>query len=160
MTVIIVTGTPGTGKTTIAKIIAKKLNYTYIDVNKIIEQKKLCEEYDNERDCTIIDADKLADALIARIKKGDNLIIDSHMSHNIPKEHIKLCIITRCQLKTLKERLDKRKYSEKKIKENLDAEIFENCITEAEEAGHTIMIVDTTHTINEDNIIETINEKI
>ena len=36
--IIIISGTPGTGKTTFAKKIAKEKNLEYIDVKKIIEQ--------------------------------------------------------------------------------------------------------------------------
>ena len=38
MRIIIVTGTPGTGKTTIAKKLAKKLNFHYLDVNNVIKK--------------------------------------------------------------------------------------------------------------------------
>jgi broad-specificity NMP kinase len=43
---IIVTGTPGTGKTTLAKKLSKKLKYAYIDVNNVIKENKLKEGYD------------------------------------------------------------------------------------------------------------------
>ena len=49
MKVIIITGTPGTGKTTLAKIIAKDFNYEYIDVNKIINKYKIVQAYDKKR---------------------------------------------------------------------------------------------------------------
>ena len=44
MKVIIVTGSVGTGKTTLAKKLSKKLNYRHIDVNKIVKENKLYEE--------------------------------------------------------------------------------------------------------------------
>ena len=43
MEVIVVSGTPGTGKTTIAKRIAKEKSYKYVDVNRLIEEYKLIE---------------------------------------------------------------------------------------------------------------------
>ncbi len=47
---ILVSGTPGTGKTTIAKKIAKQKCYKYIDVNKIISKnKKVVLGYDRKR---------------------------------------------------------------------------------------------------------------
>ena len=46
---LIISGTPGTGKTTIAKKLAKKLNLRYIDVNKIIKLHNLAESYDKKR---------------------------------------------------------------------------------------------------------------
>ena len=66
---IIVTGSVGTGKTTLAKKLAKDLNHKYIDVNKIISENKLDEGYDEERKCKIIDTKKLNKVLIVMIKK-------------------------------------------------------------------------------------------
>lgn len=144
MTCIIVTGTPGTGKTEIAKGVAKKLKLRYIDVNEVIQNKKLREEYDSERDTYIVNEKKLAKALIKIINKEKNIIIDSHMSHFLPKKYVNLCIVTKCKIPELRKRMEKRKYNKLKIKENIDAELFDVCFNEAYELGHDLLIVDTT----------------
>ena len=142
---IIVTGSVCSGKTTVAKLIADKYNYKYIDVNKIIKESKLYEGYDKELDSYIIDERKLVKVLKGLIKKSKTrLVIDSHLSHYLPKSQVELCIVTKCDLKELKNRLKKRDYSEKKIRVNLDAEIFDVCLIEAKEKGHKIKIIDTT----------------
>jgi broad-specificity NMP kinase len=46
-------------------------------------------------------------------------------------------------LKKLKKRLEKRNYSKSKIRENLDAEIFDVCLVEAKEKGHKIKVIET-----------------
>ncbi|MBW3003394.1 adenylate kinase family protein [Candidatus Woesearchaeota archaeon] len=146
MDVIIVTGSVGTGKTTLAKKLAKSLNYTYIDVNKVINEKKLCEAFDKERDCVVVDEKKLSQVLVDLIKKSNkSLIIDSHMSYFIPKNYVDLCIVTKCEdLKVLEARLKKRGYSKNKIKENIEAEIFNVCLEEAKQASHNVLIVETS----------------
>ena len=142
---IIVSGTPGTGKTELAKALAEKLGYKYIDVNKLIKENSLSDGYDNEKKCEIVGVKKLSRFLVDFIKKSkQNLVIDSHLAHCIPPKHIDLCIITKCGLKELKKRLEKRKYNNEKIRENLDSEIFDICLNEAVEKGHTILIIDTT----------------
>lgn len=145
--IVAITGTPCTGKTTTAKEIAKHYNYTYIDINKIIEENNLCEGYDDVRECNIVDPEKLNKALEPILKK-DNLVIDSHLSHEIPKEKIDLCIVTKCDIKELEKRLKKRNYKPEKIRENMDAEIFEICYIEAHEKGHNLLILETDKPIS------------
>lgn len=142
--IIICSGVPCTGKTFISKLIAKKYKLKYIDVNKLIKENKLYDSYNKKLKTYEISIKKLNKFLIKLIKKEKNLIIDSHLSHYLPKKYVDLCIITKCDLKTLKKRLEKRKYSKEKIRENLDAEIFDVCLNEAERKGYRIKIIDTT----------------
>ncbi len=137
--ILIVTGTPGTGKTTVAKEVSKLLNHEYIDVNELIRTK----EYDQERDCRIVDVEELKTKLLSLINKSSDLVIDSHLSHYLDSKFVDLCIVTKCSLPVLKKRLEKRNYSEKKIRENLDAEIFDTCRVEAQEQGHKIVTINT-----------------
>jgi len=139
--IIIITGTPGTGKTRLAKKLAKQKNYEYVDVNKLIDEKNISEGYDKKRKSKIIDIKKLNKELIKIIKKDKNLVIDSHLSHYLPAKSVDICIVTKCGLKTLEKRLKKRRYSKEKIRENLDAEIFDTCRVEAEELEHKVKVV-------------------
>lgn len=166
MKVIIVTGTPGTGKTTLAKELAKKLEYLCVDVNDIIKKYDISEGYDIKRKTKIIDIKKLNIALIKEINyykqltqnkinnknnNGENgLVIDSHLSQYLPKRYVDLCIVTKCSLKELESRLRKKKYSREKIRENLDAEIFDVCLNEAKEQKHKVIVEDTTKNIKID----------
>jgi len=170
MKVIIVTGSVGTGKTTLSKKLAKKLNFSYLDVNETIKEYNIAEGYDKKRKTKIVDVKKLNNALIKEIsiiknslnkkpiskksskklnkKIKDGVIIDSHLSHYLPKKYVDLCIVTKCDLKILKKRLKRKKYSESKIRENLDAEIFDICLNEAKENRHKVIVIDTTKGIN------------
>ena len=76
------------------------------------------------------------------------MIIDSHLSHYLPKKYVDLCIVTKCGISELNKRLKKRKYSKAKIKENLQAEIFDVCRQEALKNKHKVITVDTAKTIN------------
>lgn len=142
--IIIVTGTPGTGKTTVAKALAKRLKIPYLDVNKVIDQYHLKESYDKKRKTYVVDEKKLSKVLVSLIKKKKNLVIDSHLSHFIPKKHVDVCIVTKTDIKELKKRLEKRKYPKAKVQENVQAEIFDICHMEAQDMGHNIMLIDTT----------------
>lgn len=145
--VIIVTGTPGTGKTTIAKRLAKKKKAVYIDVNTVIKQHKLVDNYDKKLKTNIVDVNKLNKVLIKIIKeyqkKKQSIVIDSHLSHYLPKKYVDLCIVTKCSLKKLQRRLKKRNYPQKKIRENMDAEILDVCLLEAILNKHKVKVVTT-----------------
>lgn len=159
MTIIAISGTPATGKTTIAKALAQKLKYRYLNVNRILNKYKLKESYDKKRKSFIVDTKKLNKALIQEIKKQENIIIDSHLSHYLPKKAVDLVIITKCNLKKLQSRLKQRRYNQKKIRENLDCEIFDICLNEAREKHHKVNIIDTTKGIKINKLIKTLKLK-
>ncbi|MBW2972123.1 adenylate kinase family protein [Candidatus Woesearchaeota archaeon] len=141
---IIVTGTPCTGKTTVAKKLAKKLGYEYIDVASLIKKNRLSEGYDRKRKCSIVDIKKLNRFLGKIIKNSKTeVVIDSHLSHYLPSELVRFCVVTKCNLKRLNMRLKKRGYPKHKIAENLECEIFDVCLNEAKESGHRVVVVET-----------------
>lgn len=151
MKVICVTGTPGTGKTAIAKKLSEKYGFYCLDVNRVIAKNKLAESYDKKRKAKVIDIQKLNKFLIHHLeanKKLKGIIIDSHLSHYFPKKYANLAVVAKCSIKELSKRLKKRKYSQAKIKENLQAEIFDICYNEALERGHKIIVLDTTKGFN------------
>ncbi|MEM4259602.1 MAG: AAA family ATPase [Candidatus Woesearchaeota archaeon] len=151
--IIVVSGTPGTGKTLFAKKLANKKKLFYIDANKIIRDEKLFDYYDNKQKTYVVDIKKFNKKFIQIInsfnknkdnkKKFTGLIIDSHLSHYLPNKYVDICYITRCSIKTLMQRLKKRKYAKKKIFDNIQAEIFEICLQEAIERGHRVKVIDT-----------------
>ncbi|MBW2987621.1 AAA family ATPase [Candidatus Woesearchaeota archaeon] len=153
--IIIVTGSVCSGKTTHAKRLVKEkrkkgLNYKYIDVNKIVMENKtqVSAKYNRKLKTYDINTDKLNKLLIKKIieakKQKQSLVIDSHLSHYLPAKYVDKCIVMRCSdLKELKRRLKKRGYSEKKVMDNLEAEIMESCLQDAIAFGHKVKIVDS-----------------
>jgi len=150
--VVIISGTPGTGKTTIARKIAAMHKLKYIAGESLIRKYALSEGYDPLRKCKIVNPNKFSKAMKQVIsslsKETKGVVFDSHLSHVLSSKVVDHCIITKCKLSVLKKRLVKRKYAQKKIRENLDAEIFDVCYMEALEKGHKVRIVDTTTAIN------------
>ena len=159
MKILAVTGTPGTGKTIIAKKLAKKLKFYYIDVNQLISMHKLFEGYDMKRRTKIVDVNKLNKFLINYIKefkknkKIKGIIIDSHLSHYLPRKYVDFCIVTKCSIKELNNRLKKKKFHKNKIIENLQAEIFNICCNESIERKHKVLVVDTTKSFNISSLV-------
>lgn len=143
--IIIVTGTPGTGKTTFAKRLAKDRRYGYVDVNDVVKKHGLSEGYDRKRKTRIVDEKKFAKVLEKMIdnakKQKKGLVIDSHLSHYINPKYVDLCIVTKCGLKELEKRLKRKGYHKSKIEENIQAEIFDICYIEALERGYKVKVV-------------------
>ena|SRR3989344_6213106 len=153
--IIIFTGSVGTGKTTLSKLLAKKINYEYVDLNKLIKDNKLYDKYNKKFETYEVDIKKLNKFLIKFIKNKNNLILDSHLSHYLPSKYVNYCIVCKCDIKKLKRRLQKRKYTKLKINENLEAEIFDTCLVDALENKHNVIVVDTSK-----NNIETCLNKL
>ena len=163
MKTILITGTPGTGKTTLAKKLSLLLDYTYFDVNSYAKKAHIYSSYDKKRQSYVVDEAKLASSLIKvrqkALKTGSRgLIFDSHMSHFLPSKYADLCIVARCSLKALEKRLQGKGYSKAKVRENIDAEIFDTCLIEAREMGHKIVVFDTT--IPKSHAVEALARKV
>lgn len=143
--IIVISGTPGTGKTTLANELSLLFKKEAINISNFAKKHSILEEFDEKRDTFEVSEEKLVEKLTEEIEKSEDLMfIEGHMSHFLPKNRVKLCIICKCELKELKKRLEKRKYSETKVKENLECEIFDICLNEAIEKNHNIEILDCT----------------
>lgn len=66
---ILITGTPGTGKTSLAEAAAAALGLTHVDVGKAIREQELHSGWDEEFECVIVDEDK-ARRLAAEARAG------------------------------------------------------------------------------------------
>jgi adenylate kinase len=58
---ILVTGTPGAGKTYFAKAIAENYNMTFLEISKIVQEHHFTDGFDENLDCPILDEDKVSD---------------------------------------------------------------------------------------------------
>ncbi len=139
--IIALTGTPGTGKTTVAKILRKR-GFKVIDLNRIILREKLYSGYDERRKCYIVDMKKL-ERYISKYTRENIVFLDSHVSHLL---NVDLVIVLRCSPKELEKRLRKKKWRSEKIRENIEAEIVEIITIEAEEkyGRERVIEIDTT----------------
>lgn len=57
---IIVTGTPGTGKTTHCEVLAEKTGLKHLSVNQIVKDRECHEGWDDEYQSWIVDEDKVS----------------------------------------------------------------------------------------------------
>ena len=131
---IALTGTPGTGKTTVAAL----LHYRTIDINSLV-RGGMNQGLDAERGC--LDADM--DALAGHLKSLDSeepMILEGHFSHHFAD----WAIVLRLSPSALRSRLEARGYSRAKIRENLEAEALDVILVEAVEMCPRVDEIDTT----------------
>ncbi len=128
---IIISGTPGCGKTSIAKELTIMLQAKIISLNELAISDKFSFEYDKERKTYIVDFEIFLPYVLKKIDeiKQTNppfLIIESHFSDMIPEKLIDYAFILRCDPDELYKRLKQKNYSLEKIIENIQAEILGN----------------------------------
>jgi len=135
---ILVTGTPGVGKTVTAALVAERLGLRHINVGEIIKEHKCYDGHDEELDTHILDEDKLLDLMEALIQKCavDNvgIVADYHSCELFPERWFDLILVLRTNTDVLFDRLTERGYNDKKRSENLEAEIMQVVLDEAHES--------------------------
>ncbi len=135
MAIHALTGTPGTGKTSISK----NLNKEIIHLSDLYPNSS---EGRNQNGEWIIDLDKLNK--LTQEKLRDDTIIEGHLSHFI--DNIDQIIVLRCDPRELRRRMEMRDYNIEKIEENLEAEAIGLIYSQALEINNGIDVFqhDTT----------------
>lgn len=143
--IIAITGTPGVGKSTVAKEAGKKLGYKVMEINKVLG----------------IESDREASVSVSRINKEitsrleDNTIIVSHLSHFLKDKRIRMFFVLRCSPPTLINRLKNRHYQKSKIYDNAMFEAIDGTMLETTEFHRNIVQMDNTK-----NLRRNVNEII
>ena len=143
-----VTGTPGTGKTTAASLISERINYIkHLNVGELIKENRCYDGRDEDLDTNFLDEDKLLDLMEALMDKAaeqkEGIVVDFHMPLIFPERWFDLVLVLRTKTDVLFDRLTSRGYNEKKRAENMEAEIMQVILEEARE-GYASEIVHET----------------
>uniref|UniRef100_A0A0B6ZMS3 Adenylate kinase isoenzyme 6 homolog n=1 Tax=Arion vulgaris TaxID=1028688 RepID=A0A0B6ZMS3_9EUPU len=130
---IMIAGTPGTGKSTIARELAQRSGLNYINVGEVAESADCLDGYDQELQCGILDEDMLIDELEDVMSKGGN-IVDYHSCEFFPERWFDIVFVLRTDNTILHTRLTERGYNDKKIEANISSEIFQVILEGARES--------------------------
>ena len=148
MTAVLISGTPGTGKTTASKIASKILKYPLMAVNDLVNDKNLYNGHDPEKGYKVVDLDALSKEIETRIENlnEEHLLIEGHLAHTFKNEDlVDIVIVLRTRPEILRKRLNTRGWSNSKVHENLEAEALDICTFEAVEThGDKVNELDTS----------------
>jgi adenylate kinase len=145
---VLITGVPGTGKSTIAKMLAKEKGAALIDINKLAGVLKLYSGVDSQDGAKIVKLDELASELSAAIKaekKSKPVIVEGHLGCEM-KLPVQKVIVLRCEPKTLRARLASRNYPQEKVAQNALSEALDYCtvLSEKNYGEKKVWEIDTT----------------
>jgi adenylate kinase len=139
--IIAITGTPGTGKTSVSQRLSEITGYRLIGLNGLAQEKGLYVGTDRKRGCRIVDVPALRREIGKIGKDGRPAIIESHFAHDMPAD---LVVVLRTSPGEIRKRAASRGWSSEKTEENAEAEIMEVCRSEALESGKDVEEIDTT----------------
>ncbi|HEU0049520.1 MAG TPA: AAA family ATPase [Nitrososphaera sp.] len=120
---LVITGNPGVGKHTSARIIADKTGARIIDLNRVaIDNNAIAKKTERGLE---VDAKKLGRLLAKLLKARNDTVIVGHLAPYVLKPAgISMVAVLRRSPYELEKILKKRGYSLGKIKENLESEIL------------------------------------
>ncbi|KAF2253663.1 P-loop containing nucleoside triphosphate hydrolase protein [Trematosphaeria pertusa] len=148
---IVITGTPGVGKTTHAEQLARNLGFKHLSINQIVKDEGFHEGKDEELGSWVVDEDKLLDHLESTsLSATGGYILDWHACDLFPERWVDLVIVLRCDSTTLYDRLSARGYKGKKLEENMDSEIMQVLLDEARESYREEIVVELRSDTAED----------
>ncbi|EME28544.1 Adenylate kinase isoenzyme 6 [Galdieria sulphuraria] len=127
---ILLVGTPGTGKTSLAKRLTEVTSLEHVEVGKFAEEHSCLGSYDEQLECFEIEEEKLIPILIDFLKPGGYLL-EYHGCEWFASCKIDLVIVLQTETAPLYDRLKARGYSGRKLEENMECEIMQVILDEA-----------------------------
>jgi adenylate kinase len=123
------TGTPGTGKKSIGRIVAELLGYRFLEINRVAFETGSV--LNSSKDDFEVDSQRLRRNLLRMMGGGDGVVLSGHLLPYILKRgEVDFVAVLRCSPEHLEKRYVGRGYSEAKIKENVASEILDICLVD------------------------------
>ena len=132
--VILITGTPCVGKTSVAKQLTAKLDALYVNLTELAIMHDLTIGEDKKRNTTIIDEKKMRIKTAKTIDDTEKttVIVDAHYAAAIvPKRYVTRIFVLRRNPIELRKFMKKCGFLDAKLWENLASEILDVCLVEA-----------------------------
>lgn len=122
---IIITGTPGTGKSIIAQLLGKKLKHKVVNDREFCEEKKIG-RMDKKLHELVVPVKKMEKEMNKLLRKEKKIIAEGHLLCEA-KLKADWLVLLRTEPDILEERLRSRGYPEFKIQDNVLCEGIDYC---------------------------------
>jgi adenylate kinase len=147
--IIIVTGTPGVGKTVLARLLAKKIGFTFSSLGDLVRKERLHKGFDRRARSYIIDERSVRRELQGYFEdhREKGIVFESHsVSSILPKTRGMVAIVLRLDPVVLAKRLQARNWPKLKIWENVESEMIDVSLYDSLKVlGKTrVLEIDTT----------------
>jgi adenylate kinase len=132
--VILVTGTPCVGKTSVAQVLAAKLSALNINLTDFAVRENLVLGEDEERNSVIVDENRMRRRIREIVRKSDkeDIVVDGHYAVSVvPAELVTYVFVLRRDPVELREFMRCCGFSDRKLAENLASEILDVCLVDA-----------------------------
>lgn len=139
---ILITGTPGTGKSTMCQSLAAQApTMRHVELGALVKDRQMHQGWDEEYETYILDEERILDEL-EEMQEPGGLIVDFHGAELFPERWFDLVLVLRAENSILYPRLQSRCYSEKKLTENMEAEIMQVVLDEARESYKEEIVIE------------------
>lgn len=131
--VLVLTGTPGVGKTSIAGLLAQRLGGVVISLSELVKRGRLSAGFDKRRETLIADRERVAAHVESAIAQAEGyVVVEGHFASDVVarKDAFRVFVLRR-DPDELRTALVKRGYKERKVAENVAAEILDVCLFDA-----------------------------
>lgn len=130
---MVICGTPGTGKSSLIEQLKHTLpdEFHYVNISLFAIENHCISSYDATLETHVIDEDKLTEKLEPLLLEKRLNIIECIHADLLPSDIVDWVFVCRTDNTKLYDRLKARNYSESKISNNVQAEIFQLVYDEA-----------------------------
>ncbi|MGB9741153.1 MAG: adenylate kinase family protein [Candidatus Bathyarchaeia archaeon] len=131
--VILLTGVPCVGKTSVARLLVSRLDALYVNLTELAVNENLILGRDELRGSIIVDEGRMRRKISEIIEESSkDVVVDGHyVASVVPKRFVMYVFVLRRNPVELKIFMEKAGFSGRKLWENLASEILDVCLVDA-----------------------------
>ena len=143
---VFVTGSPGVGKSTVARELGAKYGVPVVDIARVAVERGCVVRYVDELETYEVDVPSLERELEELLLGMRSFVVEGHLVEAVPSYLVDLVVVLRLHPRLLEERLVAKGQPPEKVRENVLSEILDVCLASSvERFGESrVHEVDTT----------------